>query len=111
MRFMMSGGVMEDYPYLWYDVRPHPKLGTVEIRACDAQTRVEHTLGLAALIQSTDKELAQHSAAGACWSACASTPRTSDRPTTSRASRTSWRAATAPPGRSSSTRPTTTCAR
>src|SRR3954447_8215867 len=30
--FMVSSGVMEDYTYLWYDVRPHPKLGTVEIR-------------------------------------------------------------------------------
>ena len=36
---------IEDYTYLWYDVRPHPNFGTVEIRAMDAQTRVEHTLG------------------------------------------------------------------
>ena len=40
--FMVESGVMEDYTYLWYDVRPHPKFGTVEIRACDSQTRVEH---------------------------------------------------------------------
>jgi carboxylate-amine ligase len=60
IEFMVSSGVMEDYTYLWYDVRPHPKLGTVEIRACDAQTRVEHTLGLAALIQAMVKELAEH---------------------------------------------------
>ena len=37
--FMVSSGVMEDYTYLWYDVRPHPNLGTVEIRVCDSQTR------------------------------------------------------------------------
>jgi carboxylate-amine ligase len=55
---------MEDYTYLWYDVRPHPALGTVEIRACDAQTRVEHTLALAALIQAMVKELAEHFDAG-----------------------------------------------
>jgi carboxylate-amine ligase len=60
IEFMVSSGVMEDYTYLWYDVRPHPMLGTVEIRACDAQTRVEHTLGLAALIQAMVKELAEH---------------------------------------------------
>jgi carboxylate-amine ligase len=60
IEFMVSSGVMEDYTYLWYDVRPHPKLGTVEIRACDAQTRVEHTLGLAALIQAMVKELSEH---------------------------------------------------
>src|SRR3954464_6899278 len=38
--FMQRSGVMEDYTYLWYDVRPHPNFGTVEIRACDSQTRV-----------------------------------------------------------------------
>ncbi len=58
--FMVRSGVMEDYTYLWYDVRPHPKFGTVEIRVCDAQTRVEHTLALAALIQAMVKELAEH---------------------------------------------------
>lgn len=58
--FMIRSGVMEDYTYLWYDVRPHPRFGTVEIRACDAQTRVEHTLGLAALIQAMVKELCEH---------------------------------------------------
>jgi carboxylate-amine ligase len=58
--FMIESGVMEDPTYLWYDVRPHPKFGTVEIRACDSQTRVEHTVGLAALIQAMVKELAEH---------------------------------------------------
>jgi carboxylate-amine ligase len=65
IEFMISSGVMEDYTYLWYDVRPHPKLGTVEIRACDAQTRVEHTLALAALIQAMVKELCEHYESGA----------------------------------------------
>jgi carboxylate-amine ligase len=64
IEFMMSSGVMEDYTYLWYDVRPHPNLGTVELRVCDAQTRVEHTLALAALIQAMVKELAEHYEAG-----------------------------------------------
>jgi carboxylate-amine ligase len=62
--FMVDSGVIEDYTYLWYDVRPHPKFGTVEIRAMDAQTRVEHTLGLAALIQAMVKELSEHFEAG-----------------------------------------------
>ena len=44
-------GVIQDYTYLWYDVRPHPRLGTVEVRCMDGQTRVEHTLALAALVQ------------------------------------------------------------
>ena len=58
--FMVKSGVMEDYTYLWYDVRPHPNLGTVEIRCCDSQTRVEHTVALTALIQAMVKELAEH---------------------------------------------------
>jgi carboxylate-amine ligase len=62
--FMVEAGVMEDYTWLWYDIRPHPNLGTVEIRAMDAQTRVEHTLALAALIQAMCKELAEHYEAG-----------------------------------------------
>src|ERR671926_1759661 len=31
IQFMVDSGVMEDYTYLWYDVRPHPKFGTIEI--------------------------------------------------------------------------------
>ena len=50
----------EDYTYLWYDVRPHPNLGTVEIRVMDSQTHIEHTVGLAALVQALVRELAIH---------------------------------------------------
>lgn len=64
IEFMVRSGVIEDYTYLWWDVRPHPKFGTVEIRVCDAQTRVEHTLALTALIQAMVKELCEHYEAG-----------------------------------------------
>jgi carboxylate-amine ligase len=60
IEFMINAGVIEDYTYLWYDVRPHPALGTVEIRVMDSQTHVEHTLGLAALVQGLVHELCQH---------------------------------------------------
>jgi glutamate---cysteine ligase / carboxylate-amine ligase len=62
--FMKSTKVIQDYTYLWYDVRPHPKFGTVEVRVMDSQTRVEHTLGLAALVQALVKELGEHFDAG-----------------------------------------------
>jgi carboxylate-amine ligase len=62
--FMVRSGAIADYTYLWYDVRPHPNFGTVEIRACDSQTRAEHTLALTALIQAMVKELAEHFDAG-----------------------------------------------
>jgi glutamate---cysteine ligase / carboxylate-amine ligase len=62
--FMVKARVIEDYTWQWYDVRPHPKFGTVEIRVMDSQTHVEHTLGLAALVQGLVKELAEHFDAG-----------------------------------------------
>jgi glutamate---cysteine ligase / carboxylate-amine ligase len=62
--FMKQTRVIEDYTYLWYDVRPHPNFGTVEVRVMDSQTRVEHTLGLAALVQALVKELGEHFDAG-----------------------------------------------
>jgi len=64
VEFMVASGVMEDYTYLWYDVRPHPNLGTVEVRCCDSQTRVEHTIALTALIQAMVKELAERFESG-----------------------------------------------
>ena len=45
-------GCFPDYTHIWWDVRPHPRLGTIEIRICDGQTRIENVAALAALIQS-----------------------------------------------------------
>jgi len=64
IEFMIKAGVIEDYTYLWHDVRPHPMFGTVEIRVMDSQTHVEHSLGLAALVQAMVRELAEHYDAG-----------------------------------------------
>lgn len=64
IEFMVESKAIPDYTYLWYDVRPHPKFGTVEVRVMDSQTRLEHTLGLAALVQAMAKELGEHFEAG-----------------------------------------------
>lgn len=40
-----------DYTYIWWDVRPHPNLGTVEVRGMDVQPRPEANAAVAALIQ------------------------------------------------------------
>ncbi|HEX6587073.1 MAG TPA: YbdK family carboxylate-amine ligase [Solirubrobacterales bacterium] len=61
---MMRGGAIPDYTYLWWDVRPHPNFGTVEVRVFDQQTRLEHTLGFAALTQSLVHRLAADYDAG-----------------------------------------------
>jgi carboxylate-amine ligase len=60
IEFMVGTRVIEDYTYLWYDVRPHPQFGTVEVRVMDSQTHIEHTLGLAALVQTLVRELSEH---------------------------------------------------
>jgi carboxylate-amine ligase len=43
-------GECSDYSYLWWDVRPHPRLGTLEIRALDAQSSLTDLAGLVALV-------------------------------------------------------------
>ena len=37
--------------FLWWDVRPQPALGTIEVRVMDAQTRCSDTAALVALVQ------------------------------------------------------------
>jgi glutamate---cysteine ligase / carboxylate-amine ligase len=64
IEFMIRARVIEDYTYLWHDVRPHPNFGTVEVRVMDSQTHVEHSLGLAALVQALVRELADHFESG-----------------------------------------------
>ena len=53
----VAAGALPDYTYLWWDIRPHPRLGTVEVRAMDAQSRLGTVAGLAALV---------HALAAAC---------------------------------------------
>jgi glutamate---cysteine ligase / carboxylate-amine ligase len=48
-------GCIADYTHTWWDIRPHPKLGTVEIRICDSVTRVEDAIAIAAFCQALVK--------------------------------------------------------
>lgn len=41
-----------DYTRVWWDARPHPRLGTLEVRVCDQQTDVRRSAALAGLIAS-----------------------------------------------------------
>jgi carboxylate-amine ligase len=43
---------MPDATYIWWDVRPQPRFGTVEVRIMDAQTQLERVGPLVALVQS-----------------------------------------------------------
>ena len=44
-------GVTEDYTRIWWDVRPHPKFGTLEVRVPDQPTDVHLSAAFAALLQ------------------------------------------------------------
>ncbi|HET7122186.1 MAG TPA: YbdK family carboxylate-amine ligase [Solirubrobacterales bacterium] len=48
---LIAAAGVEDYTYIWWDVRPHPNLGTVEVRGMDVQPRPEANAAIAALIQ------------------------------------------------------------
>lgn len=48
---MVESGAMEDYTYCWWDVRPHPKIGTIELRVLDTQTNLRPAIALTALTQ------------------------------------------------------------
>ncbi len=62
--FMEATGSIGDYTHLWWDVRPHPRFGTLEIRVMDVQTRVEDAVGLAAYVQCLVKLLVDRFEAG-----------------------------------------------
>jgi len=57
-------GCIADYTHIWWDVRPHPRLGTIEIRICDAVTRIEDAVALAAYCQAIVKQLCERYDAG-----------------------------------------------
>ncbi len=48
-----------DYTWFWWKVRPHPRLGTVEIRALDAQTSLASTAALVALVHCLVRDTAE----------------------------------------------------
>jgi carboxylate-amine ligase len=48
---LVACGCIEDYTRIWWDVRPHPRFGTVEVRVMDAVSRVDDAVGLAAYVQ------------------------------------------------------------
>ena len=48
-------GCIADYTHIWWDIRLHPRLGTIEIRVCDATTRLEDVVALTAFCQALVK--------------------------------------------------------
>ena len=44
-------GLMPDYTRVWWDARPHPRLGTLEIRVADQPTALERTRLIVQLVR------------------------------------------------------------
>ena len=59
-----KSGCIPDYTSIWWDIRLHPRLGTVEVRICDAVTRVEDAVAIAAYCQAMVKQLSEQYDAG-----------------------------------------------
>jgi glutamate---cysteine ligase / carboxylate-amine ligase len=57
-------GCIADYTHIWWDIRPHPKWGTIEVRVMDAVTRVEDAVAIAAYIQALVKHYSERYDAG-----------------------------------------------
>jgi glutamate---cysteine ligase / carboxylate-amine ligase len=49
---LLRCGAFPEPTYLWWDLRPQPKFGTIEVRVMDVQTRASATAPLIALLQS-----------------------------------------------------------
>jgi carboxylate-amine ligase len=55
----IQNGTISSIQEIWWDVRPHPRYGTVEIRICDLPPNLEDALTLAALCQCLVAKLSQ----------------------------------------------------
>ena len=51
IELLISTGCIDNAKKIWWDIRLHPFFDTIEFRICDAQSRVDDTVALAALMQ------------------------------------------------------------
>jgi glutamate---cysteine ligase / carboxylate-amine ligase len=58
-------GCIADYTHIWWDIRLHPRLGTIEIRICDATTRLDDVVAITAYCQSLVKHYSEQFDRGA----------------------------------------------
>ena len=51
LKLLVSTNCIDNAKKIWWDIRLHPFFNTIEFRICDAQSRVDDTIALAALMQ------------------------------------------------------------
>jgi carboxylate-amine ligase len=52
MTTLVNSKTIESIREIWWDVRPHPDFGTVEVRMCDGMPTLDEVIAMTALIQS-----------------------------------------------------------
>ena len=57
-------GCIADYTHIWWDIRLHPRLGTIEVRICAAVSRLEHVIAIVAFCQALVKHYSERYDAG-----------------------------------------------
>lgn len=58
VKAVLEAGQVADYTFLWWDVRPHPRLGTVELRVMDAQSSLSAVETLSDLVHGLARHFA-----------------------------------------------------
>ena len=56
-KLLVKTGCVDNAKKIWWDIRLHPFFETLEVRVCDAQSRADDTLAIAALIQAVISKL------------------------------------------------------
>src|SRR5213594_628217 len=56
-KLLVKTGCIDNAKKIWWDIRLHPFFDTLEVRVCDAQSRVDDTLAIAALLQAIVSKL------------------------------------------------------
>ena len=51
MNTLVRAGAIQTIREIWWDIRPHPNFGTLEIRICDSPSTMEELASLVALVQ------------------------------------------------------------
>lgn len=51
INLLMGANSISTIREIWWDIRPHPDFGTIEVRTCDVMPTIDETVALTALIQ------------------------------------------------------------
>ena len=64
MRTLIESGCIKTIREVWWDIRPHPEFGTVELRMCDAVSNLDEAAALAAISQALVVQIGERLEAG-----------------------------------------------